>query len=66
MEENKMRLESTAFVLRNVMEESLDIVSYNAEQKGLELICDLSTEIPQTIVGDPVRLRKFYQRRTFF
>ena len=58
MEENKMPLEKIPFVLRGVMEESIEIVSFHAEQKGLKLICDLDKAAPTLVIGDQARLRK--------
>ena len=41
MEENKMVLENVAFSLRSVLEESLDVVGFDAEKKRVELVLDI-------------------------
>lgn len=58
MEENKMTLENTEFDLRETCEESLEIVSFNAESRKLELICDIDRSVPGKVVGDFCRLRQ--------
>eukprot|EP01114_Cavostelium_apophysatum_P013141 TRINITY_DN3119_c0_g1_i1.p1 TRINITY_DN3119_c0_g1~~TRINITY_DN3119_c0_g1_i1.p1 ORF type:complete len:920 (+),score=244.20 TRINITY_DN3119_c0_g1_i1:120-2879(+) len=58
MEENKMTLENTPFSLRNVLEESLEVVSFDADKKHIELICDVEEEVQETVLGDVTRLRQ--------
>jgi len=31
---------------------------FRANEKGLELLCDIGAEVPQTVRGDPGRLRQ--------
>ena len=57
MDENKMVLESVSFSVSQIIEESLEIVSFEAERKGLELVSVIEPSVPTMIVGDPVRLR---------
>jgi signal transduction histidine kinase len=58
MDENKMVLDSVSFSLSQIIEESLEIVSFEAERKGLELISVIEPSVPTMVVGDPVRLRQ--------
>lgn len=59
MEENKLELESSPFLLREAMEDSMEIVSYEADKKSLELICHLDLGLQHAeIVGDSRRLRQ--------
>lgn len=46
-----MALEHVPFSLRSALEESLGVVSLDAEKKGLELICDVDVSVPDTVVG---------------
>ncbi len=58
MEENKMLLACTEFSMRNLVEESLDIVSFNASKQEIELIADISPDLQDKVIGDDARLRQ--------
>jgi len=58
IESRKLELESIPFSLATVVEQLLKTLSLEADRKGLELICDLDSAIPDAIVGDPVRVRQ--------
>jgi PAS domain S-box-containing protein len=58
IESGKMELEKQTFALRDVIEESLDIVSRPAAQKSLHLIYTIAPEVPYQICSDPTRLRQ--------
>lgn len=53
-----MLLEQTEFQIRSVMEEAIEIISFSASKKNLELICDVDESVPFTVIGDPTRLRQ--------
>ncbi|MRI32057.1 hypothetical protein EOPP23_03460 [Endozoicomonas sp. OPT23] len=55
IEAGKLSLEQTPFVLDSVLNDVRNIVSFNAEEKGLELLFDLPVNLPR-LVGDPLRL----------
>ena len=55
IEAGKLTLEETPFQLDSVLNDVRNIVSFNAEEKGLELLFDLPVGLPQ-LVGDPLRL----------
>src|SRR4029077_5284562 len=40
------------------MEDAAGTLAVNAQQKGLRLMSDISSDIPEVVVGDPVRLRQ--------
>jgi signal transduction histidine kinase len=50
-------LESVPFNLHTLLEDTLELISYNAEQKDIELICDIDDNVPRVIYSDPTRLR---------
>jgi CheY-like chemotaxis protein len=51
--------ENTPFSLRFVLEESLDIVSFQACSKSIELVCDTDDPLlPEHFLGDPGRIRQ--------
>jgi len=58
IEAGKMALEETAFRLRDVLEGVMKIMATKAHEKGLELACHVAPDVPEGLVGDPVRLRQ--------
>jgi PAS domain S-box-containing protein len=58
VEGGKMALESQTFYLRDCVEDSLDLVSAKAAEKGLNLAYAIDNLVPRIIVGDPTRLRQ--------
>jgi two-component system, sensor histidine kinase and response regulator len=58
IEAGKIELEEIEFGLRQVIEEAVDLFAEPADKKGLELTCFLPDEIPDSVIGDPVRLRQ--------
>ena len=58
IEAGKMELESIDFSLRDCLYESIKLLSFQADKKGLELICRIKPEVPDTLKGDPGRLRQ--------
>jgi len=58
IEAGKLTLDPIDFDLRSSLEETLLTVALRAHQKGLELACRLSPDVPNALVGDPGRLRQ--------
>ncbi len=58
IEAGKMDLERIAFSLRDVVEDAVRLFGLAASQKGIELACRVAPEVPEEVVGDPVRLRQ--------
>jgi len=58
IEAGKLEFESIPFDLRASINDTLQTLSYRVHQKGLELICDVHWEVPESLVGDPGRLRQ--------
>ncbi len=58
VESGKLVLEDQSFNLRQCVEESLDLVSVKASEKGLNLAYTIDKGIPETIIGDPGRIRQ--------
>jgi two-component system, sensor histidine kinase and response regulator len=56
IEAGKIVLETTAFSLLQLVAEASKSMAMPAEKKGLELIFDLDTDIPSSLIGDRVRL----------
>jgi len=58
IEAGKLDLDSTSFNLRDTLETTVKALALRAHNKGLELICDLAPDVPDYVVGDPVRIRQ--------
>src|SRR5712691_880218 len=58
IEAGKLDLVPIDFDLRDSLGNILRTFAQRAHQKGLELACDISAEVPDTLVGDPGRLRQ--------
>jgi PAS domain S-box-containing protein len=58
MESDKLVLEDQPFNLRQCVEESMDLISIKALKKGLNVSYTFDKGVPDTIIGDPGRLRQ--------
>ncbi|MBF0609795.1 MAG: response regulator [Magnetococcales bacterium] len=58
IEAGQMNLESHTFTLHELVEETLDILKLQAQEKGLQLLQQLSPDLPNLVVGDRARLRQ--------
>jgi two-component system sensor histidine kinase/response regulator len=58
IEAGKVDLESIDFDLCDCIEGALKTLALRADEKGLELLCEVSPEVCETVVGDPGRLRQ--------
>lgn len=56
IEAGKMSFEEIDFYLEDVMDHLSDLSSMKAQEKGLELLFDVATNIPTALRGDPLRL----------
>src|SRR5690606_29730154 len=56
IEAGKLGLEATPFDLRERVGGTMKSLALRAHRKNLELVIDVSSEVPETVVGDPVRL----------
>jgi two-component system, sensor histidine kinase and response regulator len=58
IEAGKLELEAIPFSLRDCIGTMLKPLGMRAEQKGLELTADILSAVPDTLIGDPMRLRQ--------
>ena len=58
IEAKKVDLEQINFNLRSLVEDIADLMSVTANNKGLEVIVDISKEVPENLIGDPGRIRQ--------
>ena len=58
IEAGKLDIEEVAFEPYELLRETINPLSIAADQKGLELVLDVDPQLPQTVLGDPGRLRQ--------
>ncbi|HEY6973293.1 MAG TPA: response regulator, partial [Nitrospiraceae bacterium] len=58
VEAGHLELESIAFDLGDLIEKAIEILAMRANEKGLELACHLSPDVPCALIGDPNRLQQ--------
>ena len=58
IEAGKLEMEHVEFNLGVCLRLALQPLAVAASQKGLELTCDVSPDVPMHLVGDPVRLQQ--------
>ena len=58
IEAGKLELEVVDFSLRNIVEDAIATFAARHHAKGLELILDIHADVPDALIGDPLRLRQ--------
>jgi PAS domain S-box-containing protein len=58
IEAGKIDLESVDFDVRDSLESALKTLAVRADEKGLELLCEVAPEVPEVARGDITRLRQ--------
>jgi signal transduction histidine kinase/DNA-binding response OmpR family regulator len=56
IEAGRLEFESIRFPLHDQISEVIRSIGFRAQQKGLELICDIRPGVPKFVMGDPGRL----------
>ncbi|CAK0764664.1 two-component system, sensor histidine kinase and response regulator [Gammaproteobacteria bacterium] len=56
VEAGRLDLDATEFNLEDLLENVANLFTVRADQKGLELTLEVAREIPEWLVGDPLRL----------
>lgn len=56
IEAGRLSLETIEFRLEDVLDNLALLISHKAEQKGLELLFDIPSDVPVALLGDPLRL----------
>lgn len=54
----KMELEQVPFILRNLLNNLEEIMKFKSEEKNLAFSIEIDDNIPECIIGDPVRLNQ--------
>ncbi len=58
IEAGKVELEEIDYNLFECIEGTLRTLALRADEKGIELLCEVAPGVPETVVGDPGRLRQ--------
>jgi two-component system sensor histidine kinase/response regulator len=58
IEAGKIDLEAADFDLRDSLELALKTLAVRADEKGLELLCEVAPEVPEVVRGDATRVRQ--------
>jgi two-component system, sensor histidine kinase and response regulator len=58
IEAGKLDFETIDFMLRDMLDDTIKILGFRAQQKGLELACHVLPEVPDGLQGDPTRIRQ--------
>jgi len=58
IEAGKFELESQPFSLSQTLADTLKPLSLRAHDRGLELVYSIAPDVPDALIGDPVRLRQ--------
>jgi CheY-like chemotaxis protein len=58
MEAGKLQLDPFAFRLRDSLADDLRVIACKAQEKGLELLCEIDEAVPDRLIGDAGRLRQ--------
>lgn len=58
VEAGQLVLENLDFDIHTTLEEAIEVLAMNAQEKGLEIVCMIGGDVPEMVRGDPGRLRQ--------
>ncbi len=58
IEAERLQIETVTFDLRQLVEETIDLLAPQAADKGLTLVYGLDRRAPRLVIGDPLRVRQ--------
>jgi signal transduction histidine kinase/CheY-like chemotaxis protein len=58
IEAGKLLIDEVPFNLAELVEDTVDLISIKAEEKGLELVCYIDPALPSQLLGDPIRIKQ--------
>lgn len=58
LEAGKLVLESIPFPLRTTLDEVVTLLAHSAHDKGLELTLNIKNDVPDSVIGDPLRFQQ--------
>ncbi|OIN27812.1 hybrid sensor histidine kinase/response regulator [Vibrio barjaei] len=64
IEAGKVEIESISFSLDGVLEEVISLIDESAKQKKLPLVVDVDPDVPDQLIGDPLRIKQILTNLT--
>jgi signal transduction histidine kinase/DNA-binding response OmpR family regulator len=58
IEAGRLDIEARDFLLRDSLEATMKTLALRADEKGLELLCEIAPEVPEIVRGDSTRIRQ--------
>jgi CheY-like chemotaxis protein len=58
IEAGRLQIERVPYRLRAELDDAVHSLAVRAHQKNLELVCHIASDVPEAVVGDPLRLRQ--------
>ena len=58
IEAGKLDIETLDFHFRDALEATMKTLALRADEKGLELLCEIAPEVPEIVRGDATRIRQ--------
>lgn len=58
IEADKLDLEEIEFSIRELVEKIVHLLSVKMQQEKLEFVCNMSPNLPDILIGDPLRIRQ--------
>jgi len=58
IEADKLELEEIEFSIRKLIEKVVNLLSVKIFQEKLEFVCEMDPDIPDILIGDPLRIRQ--------
>jgi two-component system sensor histidine kinase/response regulator len=58
MEAESLHLEAVAFDLPRLVDSTVGLLAVRARERGIELLTDIASEVPDQVRGDPTRVRQ--------
>jgi len=58
IETGRLQIEAVELELRSLVEDTISALSERAQDKGLDLACEIASDLPTLLRGDPGRLRQ--------
>jgi HPt (histidine-containing phosphotransfer) domain-containing protein/two-component sensor histidine kinase len=61
-ESRELSIERHAFDLRSVLNDVIDSLALETNEKGLDFVLDIQPDVPNNLIGDPVRLHQILEK----
>lgn len=58
IEASKLELEKIPFHLERILKDVVDVIALSAAEKNLEVLLFIDWDVPEVLIGDPLRLRQ--------